>query len=266
MKKYAHTPYSYSKIASYLQCARKFKYSYVDKIKVPWTDNIATQRGKLIYCIFEFERDLDKIKASDDFKSIKQKKILDAAAIKGCFTVYDKFIKSAPGRQILAKKRLFAEMPIGLDESLNFMAYDKYTKESQQPDNLFLRGFVDDARVVPDVDTSMILIDWKSGKYKTKEHQDWTQLLYYGIAFFGANPNLEKIILCYAYVEHDKLNLKPIYRKDLDKYKTALHNTVNKIEADVCFEKKETALCDYCDYQDLCMKDEFNISEDEIPF
>jgi CRISPR/Cas system-associated exonuclease Cas4 (RecB family) len=233
---------------------------------VPWVDNVATQRGKLIHCIFELERDLEKIKISDDFKEIKKNKILTNDDIKGCFKVYDTFSKSKAGRSILSKERLFAELPIGLNENLEYTKYDKYLKEEYQPDDLFLRGFIDDARVVPDNDKSMVLIDWKSGKLKTKENQDWTQLLYYSIPMFGLNPNLEKVILCYAYVEHNKINTKVITRDNLSKYKQALKNTVNKIEKDSLFEKNETALCDWCDFQDHCQKDFINITEEEMPF
>ncbi len=253
-------PWSFSKINAYQQCHRKFYYWYVLKVPMKWVDTIATQRGSLIHLIFELERDTKKIKNHRDFKEIIQKKILSSEDIKGCFKIYDSFVKSKKGQSLMQKERLFAELPLGLDHDLNFTKYD---------DNPFLRGYIDDARVVPNNEKSIVLIDWKSGRSKTHENQDWTQLMYYGIGMFGMNPHLEKVVMCFAYVEHDHLNLKVIKREELQKYKQALWDVTDKIEADVLFEKNETALCDYCFFQEHCTADTdvtLGLTEDDLPF
>lgn len=250
-----YTPYSFSKISTWFSCPRRFKYNYIDKIKTEWVRSIPLERGTLIHLIFELERDIPAIKAHKDFKEIKQRGILDGPAIKGCFEVYDNFVKSKAGQSLMSKKRLFAEMPLGLSHDLEIMEYNPSDKEGI--DNLFLRGYIDSAVISEGKegkDDTLIVIDWKSGKYKTKDQQEWDQLLYYAIGLFSKMP-FNKIILAYAYVEHDKMNLKEVYRSDIEKYKAALYNNVNKIESDTVFEKNESALCNWCDYQNHCDND-----------
>ena len=254
-----YTPYSFSKISTWHACPRRFKYNYIDKIKTEWVRSIPLERGTLIHLIFELERDIAKIKKHKDFIQIKERGILDSEAIKGCFKVYDNFIKSKAGNQLISKKRLFAEMPLGLSHDLEIMEYNPSDKEGI--DNLFLRGYIDSAVISEGKEEdTLIVIDWKSGKYKTKDQQEWDQLLYYAIGLFSKMP-FDKIILCYAYVEHDKLNLKEVFRKDIEKYKTALYNNVDKIETDIVFEKNETVLCSWCDYQNHCLND-----TEDLPF
>jgi CRISPR/Cas system-associated exonuclease Cas4 (RecB family) len=252
-------PWSYSKINAWLECPRKFKYWYVDKVPMEWEDTVPTQRGTLIHLIFELNRDLKKIKAHKDFKDILQKKILSPEDIKGCFKVYDSFVKSKEGQSIMSKTRLFAELPLGLDHELNFTRYD---------DSPFLRGYVDAAFVNENNDKSMVIVDWKSGRHKPKDKQDWTQLLYYSIGMFSANPNLEKVVLAFVYVEHNKMNLKIVTRDELPRYKQSLYNTTDKIEEDVVFPKNQTHLCDYCFYRHHCDSDVTTdgLTNEDIPF
>ncbi len=259
MKKYKYTPYSYSSISTYLQCPRKFRYLYIDKIPVEWTDNFYTQKGKLTHLIFEHQRDLVKIKGEKEFKEIIGGEFLTKDDVKNCFAIYDNFMKSPIGKQLESKKRLFSEIPIGLDHELNFTGY------SQNP---FLRGYIDASFVNEEDDSSMVLTDWKTGKLVSKENQDWSQLLYYGISMFSMNPNLEKIVLMFAYVEHNKTNMKVIHRSEINKYKTALWNSTDKIEEDIVFPKCQTALCDYCYYRDHCDQDTTTdgLTNEDIPF
>lgn len=248
-----YKPYSHSKINNYKQCPRKFKYNYIDKLPKEWKYTIPLERGSLIHLIFEHSRDLKKIQAEKEFKEIMERKVLDKEAIKGCFQVYDNFIQSKAGKQLLSKKKLFNEMPLGLDYNLNIMEYNPDDKELKK--ELFLRGYIDSA-VVAEGKTSdtLIVIDWKTGKSKTQEDQDWSQLLWYAIGLFSKMP-FNKIIMCYAYVEHDKLNLKTVHRDEIDKYKQALWDTVDIIENDTEFNKNETYLCDWCDHRHYCAQD-----------
>lgn len=255
---YKYAPYSYSKIATWQQCPRKFENTYIKKLPTQFEHSVPLDRGKLVHLIFEHKRDKEKIKNNKEFKEIVKRGLLDKQQIKNCFTIYDNFISSDIGKQLINKKLLFNEMPLGLDYALNIMEYNP--KDPDLKDKLFLRGYIDAAYVAenpnaekPEQDV-LIVIDWKTGKYKEKEHQTWDQLLWYSLGMFSKMP-FDKIILCYAYVEHNKLNLKEVKRTDINKYKNALYNTVDSIEQDTEFPKIESALCPYCPFYLICQED-----------
>jgi len=252
MNKLLYAPYSYSKISTFYGCPKKFEYQYIRKIPSIWKDSVALDRGKLIHLILEMNRDISKIKSHKDFIGIKNRNLLGPIGIKECFKVYDTITKSKVLEQIFNKIRLFAEMPIGLDYDLNIM---EYNPKDEKLHNLLLRGYIDAAFIKTgkdDEEDVLILVDWKSGK--VPEKQTWDQLLWYSLGLFSKMP-FNKIILAYVYVDHEKMNLKTVHRSEIEKYKQALYNTVDKIETCTNFVKNETALCNYCDHQEICIKE-----------
>lgn len=237
-------PYSWSKISTHQQCPRKFKYKYVDKLPTTFKPSIHLDKGKLVHLIFELERDIPKIKAHKDFIEVKNNGLLGAEGIKNCFKIHDDFAKGKIGSKILGYPRVFAELPLGLDKDLNITKYEA--------DDVLLRGYIDDARHFPDNDTAMICNDWKTGKLPRE--QKWGQLLYYSIGLFSRSP-VDKILLNYLYVEHNHAESKIVHRSEIEKYKKALYTTIDIIETDEVYDKCETGLCNFCDFQDHCMQD-----------
>ena len=250
-------PYSASKINVWKQCPRKFNYSYVSKIPREWESSYALDRGTLIHLILEHDADLSIIKEQKDFKTIIKNKFLSKEQIKECFEVVKNFKASKAGISLFSRKRLFAELAIGLDLNMETQEYNS---------DAFLRGYID-VGFLDEKSNTLLLTDYKTGKYKTKDQQDWSQLLWYGIGLFSKMP-FDKIVLVYAYVDHNKLNSRIIYRKDIEKYKKGLWDTIDPIEKDFIYEKKETPLCNWCNYQDHCIADTkfVGINEEEIPF
>ena len=247
MLKYA--PYSFSRISKWTQCPRAFKYHYIDKIG-EWKTSIALDRGKFIHCLLEFDGDMEKVKASDDFRRVKKSGFMAPNDYKECIQIYKEFRDGKIGQWIKQKTQMFNELPIAIDKSLKVVPYD-------DPSVIF-RGFID--KVIRDENT-LILIDYKTGKYKPD--MKWDQLLYYGIALFNSMP-FDKIVLINAFVEHQKINKETIYRGDIKRYQKALLTNIKNIEDDIVFPKNETALCDWCEFQDICINSKNEI--DEIPF
>ncbi len=99
----------------------------------------------------------------------------------------------------------------------------------------------------------IILTDYKTGKIPEK--QSYKQLLFYALGLFSKNPYLDKILLVYAYIDHQVINKQILYRKDLLRYKKALYDTIEKIESDKEFHKEESGLCQFCDYFLVCQED-----------
>ena len=252
-----HTPYSFTKIGTWKQCPRKFNYTYVQKIPRIKTSAYALDRGKLIHMILELDFDLKKIKAHHEFKKIIEGGFLSKEQIKDCFVIAKNFKESKAGQVLFKRKTLFTELAIGLDLNMEVQEYN--TKA-------FLRGYID-VGFLDEKSNTLLLTDYKTGKYKSKDQQDWSQLLWYAIGLFSKMP-FDKIMLVYAYVDHNKLNTKMVERKDIEKYKKGLWDTIDPIEKDYNYQKKETPLCNWCDYQDHCISDTkfVGIPEEEIPF
>jgi CRISPR/Cas system-associated exonuclease Cas4 (RecB family) len=246
-KKLKYAPYSFSKISVFEQCPRKFKYQYIDKLPVPRKPQIHNDRGKLFHLLLEHDGDLKKVKETKDWKEIISHNLLSKENIKEVFSIYKNFISSKEGQSILKHKALLKEFPLGLNENLEIVKYDDK--------DVVLRGFIDACYILEDRSDVCLVIDWKSGKKKTKEQQSWAQLLWYSLGLFSQNPELEKIILVFAYVEHNHLNTKVVYRKDIEKYKKALHDKIQKIETEKDFPKEESPLCSYCDFEEFCRTD-----------
>lgn len=220
------SPYSYSRIAVYQQCPRKFKYSYIDKIKVPFVYNEALVKGGAVHSV------LEHFPNQSDHKHAKK-----------YFHVAEEFLKSPIGWELINKPAA-KELDIALNKSLEPCGY-------KDKDALF-RGSVD--RIVVDSDMFW-LIDWKTGKLREQRYQSYDQLMFYAIWVFIKYPQINKVKISYYYVEHLESNDLILERQYFENYKKNLLNNITDIEKDNEFNKNITKLCDYCDYQEHCSKD-----------
>ncbi len=246
-----YTPYSFSKMNTWLQCPRKFRYQYIDKIGT-FESSIALDRGKFIHTLFEFEGNLEQVKNSGDYKKVLKSGLMSKDNYRECIQIYKDFKKSKLSLWIDSKIQMFNELPIAMDKFLD-------TKDYNSPDVIF-RGYVD--KVIRDGDT-LILIDYKTGKYK--EDMLWDQLLYYGLTLFSQMP-FDKIILMNVFVEHIKFNKTILHRSDIKKYQKALLTNIKDIESDTSFDKNETQLCNFCQFQKTCFGLVEDGDEDDMPF
>jgi len=78
--------------------------------------------------------------------------------------------------------------------------------------------------------------------------------MYYAIYMFKKYSKLDTIHLSYVYIEHDVDNSLTLERKYLDNYCRDLLTTIKDVELSN-YEKCETKLCEYCDYQEFCTTD-----------
>lgn len=220
-----YAPYSFSKLSTYKQCSRKFKYQYIDKLPVKFVETEALKKGKAIHKILEHYP--IEVNTNNNYKEIA-----------------NNFINSDLGKKYLNLESV-REYKFGIDKQLNPCSYNDKS--------CLLRGFID---FICKINNELYLIDFKTGKYKDEKYQDYSQLLYYAIYFFQKEPNISKIKISYVYVEHDNLeNIMELDRQYLDNYKIDLLKLINSAEYDTSFNKTKTKLCDYCNFLDFCQKD-----------
>ena len=247
-KFYKFSPYSFSKINTHKQCPRKFKYTYIDRLPRVEEPSVPLAKGKFIHLLLEHHGDLQKVKADKEFKDILF--TLGKDGIRDNYKVYKDFTNSKIGQKFSGFNEVFTELRLGLNQELEYFDYASY-----KDPNLLLRGYIDAGF---EVNNRLMLVDWKTGKIPREPN--WGQLLYYSIGLFSKMP-YDEIVIAYVYIEHQKVIHRKVYRKDIDKYKKALLDSIKPIEEDQEFIKNETALCDWCPFQTACNND-----YDSIPF
>ncbi len=237
MLKYA--PYSFSRINTWASCPKKFDYQYVQKIG-KFQDSLALSRGKLIHSMLEHNGNMKAVKESDDFRQVKKSNILSKEDYQECIQVYKTFKEGKIGKWIDARTQMFNELPIAMDKTMEVVPYNN------SENNVIFRGYID--KIVRE-DDLLILIDYKTGKYKPQ--MPFTQLMYYGISLFSQLP-FDKILMMNVFVEHNQVNKQILHRDDVKKYQRALLTNIREIETTTKWEKNETPLCGWCQFEDIC--------------
>jgi CRISPR/Cas system-associated exonuclease Cas4 (RecB family) len=215
-------PYSYSRISTFVTCPRKFKYSYIDKIEVQKEPSEALIKGSAVHELLEHYP--NNLPEHEKYKPI-----------------VDKFAETLIGKYVLNRKSM-REFDFGLTADLK--PCDYWAEECM------FRGSIDCIIT----DDMLVLVDYKTGKYKDIKWQSFDQLMFYAIYFFK-RYTLDSISIRYLYVEHDSDNSLILQRKYLNNYIKELMDNINNIESCEDFIKKESKLCDYCDYQEFCKQD-----------
>jgi len=224
----SYAPYSFSKLSTKVQCARKFKYQYIDKVKPEEdVDKTALYKGRAVHSILEVYPEQSTHRFAEKYQPIA-----------------NKFIKSDLGQKYLNCESV-KEVSFGLTHELLPTEYkDK---------NALFRGYID---FVTLLDNTLYLIDWKTGRIKEQKWQDFSQLTFYAIYFFQKFPTVNNIKISYVYVEHENVeNEILLQRSSLEVYTRDLVSLILDLEADTEFKKCPSRLCSYCKFQKHCLSD-----------
>jgi len=218
-----YAPYSFSRINTFNQCNRKFKYNVIDKLKPEKSDTTALRKGIEIHSVLEKHPAIPNVTETN-------------------LKIASTFINSELGKFYFNLNNT-REVKFGLDNSLVPVQYSK---------NTLFRGFIDFVCIKDNV---LMLVDWKTGKLKEQRYQDFTQLLLYAVFFFLKYPKIEKIKISYVYVEHNCENDLMLEREFLNNYINDLLTNIVKIEESTQFDKTENRLCEWCNYRTHCSND-----------
>jgi RecB family exonuclease len=246
-----YNPYSASALGLFNQCPRKFKFYKIDKVKIPWIRTDALVRGELVHLLLEYyDKDIN-FQIQEIKKLQKKDTAINKDLIKESFNIYKRFKNTDLGKKLLSYKSLGREMKIALKIQDKILTPCDYSNK----DAIF-RGMIDSIFV--DIQTDEVfIIDWKTGKDKSEGDykQSPDQLLYYASWYFTNFP-VDKISIMYVFVEHENKYLKyELTRDRINYYNKMLLSNIAEVEREKEFPKIETALCDWCDYQDHCMKE-----------
>ena len=228
-------PYSISKLGTYSHCPKQFEFKYVNKVKVPFTYNVALYKGSYIHKIIEEDYNYDTdFKINETFtaeKKAEARKIVETFEASTLGILYKSKTENA-----LHEEKFGIKVQ---DGSIVICSY--YDKTA------WMRGAIDFQYTEDGVAYN---IDWKSGKNKSND-KDFgiDQSMAYSIYLFLKYPNINVIKSKFVFVEH--LDEKEIVyvREKFAEYIKHFYNKTKILEADKFYEPKTGPLCEWCDYE-----------------
>lgn len=255
--------WSLSKIQCFEQCKLKYKFQYIDKIQQIPTRALA--KGSKIHSILEdiktinpdnlnntIQDTVSKIDSLNTNLKDNSTEIKSAELDLESLNVVKSFIESKTYntfKNILVSETAVEELEIGLKIHNN-----KLIDCSFYDEDCLYRGKID-------VLDKNVIIDYKTGKAKEYQWQDFTQLEWYSIWVFLTHPDIYEITGHFIYVEHSVINSKTFYRKDLNsmikRMLTRIRNAVifnDKVNSktDNILIKSPSKLCEWCQYKEMC--------------
>lgn len=232
---------SASGIKTYESCARKYYYTYVDKL--PKKDWAHFDIGTLVHGTLEKFHTI-VVKNDDMFLNTR-------SIIKQCFQEQKNEMKSLKNDVIKTSKNLiisyFKSLErdgmnyniVSVEEGFNIKLNERYS----------VRGFID--RIDIDEDGVFHIKDYKTTK--SKQYMDNFQLRVYGIHLLDKNPSVEWFRASYIMMKFDgELLSYKLNKEDVEKTKDELIRTCDQIQSEEKWTKKVSKLCEWCDFKSTC--------------
>jgi len=228
-------PYSFSKINSFEMCPKKFEFNYIQKLRV-WVPNLATERGSFIHLLLEN----DTKSKPTEFKF----ELIDEKIKQECISIYENFKNSKWGKFYFDPNfQTKAEVEFGMKKSGGELVPCYY----HDKEALF-RGKID--HFIKDGNT-IYVADWKTGKISSFPAP--LQLIMYAVWAFNKYQDVDVVDTAFVYVEHpnDEKCVKSykFKREFLPKLTKKVLEKIIDVETSKSFPKKESKLCDYCEYR-----------------
>lgn len=262
--------YSYSRISTYKSCPLKYKFAYLDKIERD-TENIEAFVGNRVHEVLQKlytdikickVNSLDELLAfynksweknwHDNMRIIKNEYSTDNYRDLGIECIKRFYDRYHPFDQAIT---------IGTELQVDLSLADERPANGSK----FLYGYVD--RLDQKSDGCYEIHDYKTST--TLPSQDYLdsdeQLAIYQLAIKNRFNDAEDVDLVWHFLVFDKELRSKRTDEQLDDLKGNLIETIKKIEATTAFDPIESALCEWCEYRDLCPKRKHYVKVDSLP-
>jgi len=246
--------YSHSRLSSFEQCPLKYKYRYIDKIIPEVEQTIEAFLGGMVHETLEWIYNEAKKGNSPDLDSVidyyirlwnncykKELKITRTECDAehyfnlGIKFIIDYFMANSPFKD-------------------NTIAIEHRIVVSLDPKGKYrLQGYID--RLVHHKDTNIFEIhDYKTANtLKSQEELDKDrQLALYSIGIKDSFPEVKDVYLIWHYLAHNQKIISKRTDEQLEQLKQDIINLIDKIESTNEFPPTQSALCGWCEYQDIC--------------
>jgi putative RecB family exonuclease len=248
--------YSHSKLSSFEQCPLKYKYRYIDKIKVEVEDTIESFLGSRVHDTLEWlyktKKEKDFIPKIEEiinyFEKIWVKDYKEGIRINSGLSLRDYFEK---GKKLIKdyyeKNYPFEEETIALEERVYL--------DLDENNNYKIQGFID--RLAYNKENQEYEIhDYKTTKSMKAEeelHED-RQLALYALALKQKYKDAKTVALIWHFLNFNRDFRIYQTQEKLEKIKKEVIELIKKIESTSEFPANPSALCGWCEFQDICPK------------
>ena len=255
--------YSHSKISTFETCQLQYKYRYIDRQPVTLGPGIEAFMGIRVHDALEkLYRDLrmtrllelDELLASyqsgwkehweDNIRVVKKEYSPDDYREKGARCIENYYRRYSPfdqGRTIGIEERIRVELG---------------------PDR-FLTGFID--RLDLAGDGIYEIHDYKtSNRLPTQWQADHDrQLALYQMDIQHRWDDVQEVILVWHYLVFDREIRSSRSPGDQEELRAKINKIIDRIESTTEFKPKESAICNWCDFQNICplWKHKFHLKE-----
>lgn len=247
------TKFSPSKLDCYKNCAKKYQYRYVDRISRARKTG-ATVLGTSVHEAFEFLYERLQAGGRPTFDETLAKGRA-AFARDWDETVTHQGAASREDWERLVEdcvRRYWdAQTPFERDRTVAVEARVGFPIEAEGREYR-IEGFVDRLAAVGDGEFE--IHDYKTAKsLPSQAHldEDW-QLALYEIAIRNQWPSARKVSLVWHYVRHGQTMVSTRSADQLAALKAEVSALIGRIKHDHEFKTSPGALCDWCEYRDLC--------------
>ncbi|MBU0472486.1 MAG: PD-(D/E)XK nuclease family protein [Nanoarchaeota archaeon] len=245
--------YSHSRISTFEQCKLKFKYKYIDKIETDIKQTVEAFLGNLVHrTLQKLYSDLkfQKLNSKDDliqlFNDLWKKEWSDEILIVREGLTQDNFIKM--GEKFISDYyehyKPFDEMKILGLETTDMMTLSDDSKYHVRIDKL---GCVGTTYFIADYKTNSTMKD-------QAEADSDRQLAMYSIWVKNKYSDVSKVVLKWHMLAFDKEVTSERTDEELKKLQDETVVKIKVIETCADFSPKVSALCDWCEFKQLCPK------------
>ena len=258
--------YSHSQLSSYEECPLKYKLSYRDKIKRE-QEGVEAFLGQMVHETLK--------KCYDNLRFTKANSLGDLLAY------YNKiWEKNWHGSILIVKQELTQENYRALGEKLIQTYYERYSPFDSDitigteislnftldDENKYrMRGYID--RLSRTKDDIYEIRDYKTGAYlpSQQEADRDRQLGLYQIGVQKRWPAVKSIRLVWHYLASDT---ELVSRRTPETISSLVQDTkrlIDEIESAQDFPPRESGLCDWCEYPDLCPRRKHLFKVEALP-
>lgn len=241
-KKIEELRLSVSKTKTFIDCKKKFKFTYIQKLpRKTWEFHLF---GQFCHKVLEDFHRAYIIGKSKNPYHIEMEIAFKAALIefkgrmtkqmkKDCWDIINGYLK------LLLKNK----MPNVIDVEKNF--------NLNIGENIILNGMID--RIQIDDDNIIHVADYKTTKNKKYLKNDWFQLLTYAYVLLLEDPTITKVRASYILLRHDFEYVTTEFSvPEILKIKDKYEEYASQIRTETEYPPNPTALCNFCDHLDIC--------------
>ena len=257
------TTYSHSRLGSFQQCRQKYKFDYIDKIKVDIPDTVETFMGKLVH------ETLEKL-----YKDLKYHKLNSKEELLAFFE--EKWSTNWKETIIVAKKEYAPENYKEMGKKFIVDYYDHYkpfnhltTLGLETQDILKLNDgnnyHIRIDRLAFDKEGNYYVCDYKTNnQLKAQEELDEDrQLAMYSLWVSQKYPDAKAVKLVWYLLAFDKEMISERNEEQLVKLQTDTEALIKEIEECKDFPTEVSTLCGWCKFKSICpaWKHEFELEK-----